>query len=168
MVISSVIERCRHQTQLKTTKNNETFEQRSLVYSHFTFWASPQHILLHFPINLLHFPIKFASFPQKNASFPQQFAAFPQQNASFPQPLGVFPYAMLCHFANILKPNFTKYYSGQTHYYFFDPGEKLCNIKYICVKYLTITTVLKMHKFCHSGAKPFSKGKDVSKTNYTR
>ena len=77
--------------------------------SHFTFWASPQHILLHFPINLLHFPIKFASFPQKNASFPQQFAAFPQQNASFPQQFAAFPYAMLCHFANILKPDFTKY-----------------------------------------------------------
>ena len=76
---------------------------------HFVYGASPQHILLHFPIKLLHFPIKFASFPQKNASFPQQFAAFPQQNASFPQPLGVFPYAMLCHFANILKPDFTKY-----------------------------------------------------------
>ena len=51
---------------------------------------------------------------------------------------------------------------------FFHPGEKLCNMKYICGKYLTITTVLKMHKFCHSGAKPFSKGKDVSKTSYTR
>ena len=76
------------------------------VYSHFTFWASPQHILLHFPINLLHFPIKFASFPQKNASFPQQFAAFPQQNASFPQQFAAFPYAMLCHVA---KKYFTKY-----------------------------------------------------------
>ena len=73
---------------------------------HFTFWASPQHILLHFPIHLLHFPIKFASFPQKNASFPQQFAAFPQQNASFPQQFAAFPYAMLCHIA---KKYFTKY-----------------------------------------------------------
>ena len=73
---------------------------------HFTFWASPQHILLHFPIHLLHFPIKFASFPQKNASFPQQFAAFPQQNASFPQQFAAFPYAMLCHVA---KKYFTKY-----------------------------------------------------------
>ena len=78
-------------------------------YSHFTFWASPQHILLHFPIHLLHFPIKFASFPQKNASFPQQFAAFPQQNASFPQQFAAFPYAMLCHFANIRKPDFIQY-----------------------------------------------------------
>jgi hypothetical protein len=25
-----------------------------------------------------------------------------------------------------------------------------------------------MHKFCPSGAKPFSKGQDVSQTNYTR
>ena len=25
----------------------------------------------------------------------------------------------------------------------------------------------KMHKFYHSGARPFSKGKDFSKTNYT-
>ena len=83
--------------------------------SHFTFWASPQHILLHFPINLLHFPIKFASFPQKNASFPQQFDAFPQQNASFPQLLAVFPYAMLCHFANIRKPDFIKY----SHLFFY-------------------------------------------------
>ena len=80
-----------------------------MVYSHFTFWAFPQHILLHFPINLLHFPIKFASFPQKNASFPQQFAAFPQQNASLPQQFAAFPYAMLWHLANILKPDFTKY-----------------------------------------------------------
>ena len=77
-----------------------------MVYSHFTFWASPQHILLHFPTNLLHFPIKFASFPQKNASFPQQFAAFPQQNASSPQQFAAFPYAMLCHVA---KKYFTKY-----------------------------------------------------------
>ena len=66
-----------------------------MVYSHFTFWASPQHILLHFPINFLHFPIKFALFPQKNALFPQQFAAFPQQNASLPQQFAAFPYAML-------------------------------------------------------------------------
>merc|ERR1712095_27921 len=71
-----------------------------MVYSHFTFWASPQQILLHFPINLLHFPIKFASFPQKNASF---------------------PYAMLCHFANILKPNFTKY-----SHFFYIFGIKFC------------------------------------------
>ena len=56
---------------------------------------------------------------------------------------------------------------GQTHYYFFHTEEKLFNMKYICGKYLSKTTVLKMHKFCHSGAKPFSKGKDVSKTNYT-
>ena len=67
---------------------------------HFTFWASPQHILLHFPIHLLHFPNKFASFPQQIASFPQQIAAFPQQNAAFPQPVSHFPIAMLCHFAN--------------------------------------------------------------------
>ena len=67
---------------------------------HFTFGASPQHILLHFPIHLLHFPNKFASFPQQIASFPQQIAAFPQQNAAFPQPVSHFPIAMLCHFAN--------------------------------------------------------------------
>ena len=91
------------------------------MYSHFTFWASPQHILLHFPINLLHFPIKFASFPQKNASFPQQFAAFPQQNASFPQQFAAFPYAMLCHFANTLKPNFTRY-----SHFFYIFGIKFC------------------------------------------
>ena len=57
---------------------------------------------------------------------------------------------------------------GSNPLLFFHTGEKLCNMKYMCGKYLTITTVLKMHKFCHSGAKPFSKGKDVSKTNYTR
>ena len=51
---------------------------------------------------------------------------------------------------------------------FFHTEEKLFNMKYICGKYSTITTVLKMHKFCHSGAKPFSKGKDVSKNNYSR
>ena len=67
---------------------------------HFTYRASPQHILLHFPIHLLHFPNKFASFPQQIASFPQQIAAFPQQNAAFPQPVSHFPIAMLCHFAN--------------------------------------------------------------------
>ena len=76
---------------------------------------SPQHILLHFPIHLLHFPIKFASFPQKNASFPQQFAAFPQQNASFPQQFAAFPYVMLCNFANILNPDFTK----SSHFFLF-------------------------------------------------
>ena len=91
------------------------------VYSHFTFWASPQHILLHFPINLLHFPIKFASFPQKNASFPQQFAAFPQQNASFPQQFAAFPYVMLCNFANILNPDFTK-----SSHFFYIFGIKFC------------------------------------------
>ena len=57
---------------------------------------------------------------------------------------------------------------GSNPLLFFHTEEKLFNMKYICGKYLTITTVLKMHKFCHSGAKPFSKGKDVSKTNYTR
>lgn len=77
---------------------------------HFTFWSSPQHFLLHFPTNLLHFPIKFASFPQKNASFPQQNAAFPQQIASFTQPFAAFPHAILCHFANLLKPDFTKHF----------------------------------------------------------
>ena len=66
----------------------------------FTFWAFPQHILLHFPNNLLHFPIKIASFTQKNAAFSQQFTAFPQQIASFPQQFDAFPHAMLCHFAN--------------------------------------------------------------------
>ena len=66
---------------------------------HFTYRASPQHILLHFPIHLLHFPNKFASFPQQIASFPQQIAAFPQQIAAFPQPVSHFPNAMLCHFA---------------------------------------------------------------------
>ena len=65
---------------------------------HFTYRASPQHILLHFPIHLLHFPNKFASFPQQIASFPQQIAAFPQQIAAFPQPVSHFPNAMLCHF----------------------------------------------------------------------
>ena len=40
---------------------------------------------------------------------------------------------------------------------FFHTEEKLFNMKYICGKYLTITTVLKMHKFCHSGAKIFQK-----------
>ena len=65
----------------------------------FTFWAFPQHILLHFPNNLLHFPIKIASFTQKNAAFSQQFTAFPQQIASFPQQFDAFPHAMLCHFA---------------------------------------------------------------------
>ena len=85
---------------------SETIHIFQKVVLHFTFWASPQHILLHFPIHLLHFPIKFASFPQKNASFPQQFAAFPQQNASFPQQFAAFPYAMLCHVA---KKYFTKY-----------------------------------------------------------
>ena len=82
----------------------------SLGIFHFTFWASPQHFLLHFPINLLHFPIKFASFPQKNASFPQQNAAFPQQIASFTQRFAAFPHAILCHFANLLKSDFTKYF----------------------------------------------------------
>ena len=43
----------------------------------FTFWAFPQHILLHFPNNLLHFPIKFASFTQKNDAFTQELASFP-------------------------------------------------------------------------------------------
>ena len=57
---------------------------------------------------------------------------------------------------------------GSNPLLFFHTEEKLFNMKYICGKYLTITTVLKMHKFCHSGAKPFSKGKDVSKTKYTR
>ena len=67
--------------------------------SHFTFWAFPQQILLHFPNSFLHFPIKIASFTQKNAAFPQQFAAFPQQIASFPQQFGAFPHAILCRFA---------------------------------------------------------------------
>ena len=66
---------------------------------HFTFGASPQHILLHFPIHLLHFPNKFASFPQQIASFPQQNAAFPQQITAFPQPFSHFPNTILCHFA---------------------------------------------------------------------
>ena len=39
MAISSVIERCRHQTQLKTTKNNETFEQRSFAIKSCTYIA---------------------------------------------------------------------------------------------------------------------------------
>ena len=78
--------------------------------SHFTFWAFPQQILLHFPNSFLHFPIKIASFTQKNAAFPQQFAAFPQQIASFPQQFGAFPHAILCHFANLLKSDFTKYF----------------------------------------------------------
>ena len=50
---------------------------------------------------------------------------------------------------------------GSNPLLFFHTGEKLCNMKYMCGKYLTITTVLKMHKFCHSGLKPFSNGKDV-------
>ena len=66
---------------------------------HFTFWASPQQILLHFPNSLLHFPIKIASYTQRNAAFPQQFAVFPQQIASFPQQFDAFPHAILCHFA---------------------------------------------------------------------
>ena len=37
----------------------------------------------------------------------------------------------------------------------------------LCATLLREADVKKMHKFCHSGAKPFSKGKDVSKTNYT-
>ena len=40
-------------------------------------------------------------------------------------------------------------------------ANNICNMKYMCGKYLTITTVLKMHKFCHSGLKPFSNGKNV-------
>ena len=39
---------------------------------HFVYGVSPQHILL-------HFPIEFASFSQHIASFPQRFASFPQQ-----------------------------------------------------------------------------------------
>ena len=66
---------------------------------HFVYGASPQHILLHFPIKLLHLPIKFASFPQQIASFPQQFASFPQQIASFPQHSFSLPLHILCHFA---------------------------------------------------------------------
>ena len=66
---------------------------------HFVYGASPQHILLHFPIKLLHLPIKFASFPQQTASFPQQFASFPQQIASFPQHSFSLPQHILCHFA---------------------------------------------------------------------
>ena len=66
---------------------------------HFVYGASPQHILLHFPIKLLHLPIKFASFPQQIASFPQQFASFPQQIASFPQHSFSLPQHILCHFA---------------------------------------------------------------------
>ena len=73
--------------------------------SHFTFWALPQQILLHFPDSFLHFPIKIASFTQKNAAFPQQFAAFPQQIASFPQQFVAFPYVILCHFAKKKLPN---------------------------------------------------------------
>ena len=73
--------------------------------SHFTFWAFPQQILLHFPNSFLHFPIKIASFTQKNAAFPQQFAAFPQQIASFPQQFVAFPYVILCHFAKKKLPN---------------------------------------------------------------
>ena len=65
----------------------------------FTFWAFPQHILLHFPNNLLQFPIKTVFFTQKNAAFSQQFTAFPQQIASFPQQFVAFPYVILCHFA---------------------------------------------------------------------
>ena len=52
---------------------------------------------------------------------------------------------------------------GSNPLLFFHTEEKLFNMKYICGKYLTITTVLKMHKFCHSGLKPFSNGKDVLK-----
>ena len=66
---------------------------------HFVYGASPQHILLHFPIKLLHLPIKFASFPQQIASFPQQLASFPQQIASFPQHSFSLPQHILCHFA---------------------------------------------------------------------
>ena len=79
----------------------------------FTFWAFPQHILLHFPNNLLHFPIKIASLTQKNAAFPQQFAAFPQQIASFPQQFDAFPHAILCHFAkkkNTILPNIFNFF----------------------------------------------------------
>ena len=77
---------------------------------HFTFWAFPQQILLHFPNSLLHFPIKIASFTQKNAAFPQQFAAFPQQIASFPQQFDAFPHAILCHFAKINLPNIFNFF----------------------------------------------------------
>ena len=66
---------------------------------HFVYGASPQHILLHFPIKLLHLPIKFASFPQQIASFPQQFASFPQQIASFSQHSFSLPQHIVCHFA---------------------------------------------------------------------
>ena len=68
-----------------------TIKYNSMGGVHFTFGASPQHILLHFPIHLLHFPNKFASFPQQIASFPQQIASFPQQIAAFPQPDSHFP-----------------------------------------------------------------------------
>ena len=87
----------------------EQLEFQFLGMLQFTFWAFPQHILLHFPNNLLHFPIKIASFTQKNAAFSQQFTAFPQQIASFPQQFDAFPHAMLCHFAKKERTQFTKY-----------------------------------------------------------
>ena len=106
----------REMTTLLCTECGKSFTEEANLYIHqrgifhFTFWASPQHFLLHFPINLFHFPIKFASFPQKNAAFPQQNAAFPQQIASFTQRFAEFPHAILCHFANLLKPDFTNYF----------------------------------------------------------
>ena len=66
---------------------------------HFVYGASPQHILLHFPIKLFHFPIKFASFPQQTASFPQEYASFPQQIVSFPHISFSLPQHLSCHFA---------------------------------------------------------------------
>jgi len=87
-------------TNINTKTNKDT---KGMLQ--FTFWAFPQHILLHFPNNLLHFPIKIASFTQKNAAFSQQFTAFPQQIASFPQQFDAFPHAILCHFAKKELPN---------------------------------------------------------------
>ena len=79
---------------------------------HFVYGASPQHILLHFPIKLLHLPIKFASFPQQIASYLQQFASFPQHIASFPQHSFSLPQHILCHFAkNRIKVFFCDIYS---------------------------------------------------------
>ena len=91
--ISSVVLKTRKIRKTRQTKTRIT-QNFHILYPgvlQFTFWASPQQILLHFPNSFLHFPIKIASFTQKNAAFPQQNAAFLNRLLHLPNCLLHFP-----------------------------------------------------------------------------
>ena len=102
-----------------------TMQYHAMGLFHFTFGASPQHILLHFPIHLLHFPNKFASFPQQIAAFPQPDSHFPMQCCVTLPKTKIQIYQIFSDLFHLFGLILFKMFSG-------DCGPMCCEIFFLC------------------------------------